>query len=136
MNERYVSSQGVNNAVELRKHTLFYFYNDDLISLHFKAISALEWLQDDFKFIAVKNPSQNLMNDYFIKSLPAIRGALAPMKEGEEVEPDQVKQFSYGGAIDFDDILFNLIKLTDKQQEWERKQVALRQQRLSNKDKK
>ena len=67
MNERYVSSHAVNNAVELRKHTLIYFFEDEHISLHFKAISALEWLQDDFVFVSVSKPSQRLMDDYFIK---------------------------------------------------------------------
>jgi hypothetical protein len=67
MNERYVSSHAVNNAVELRKHTLIYFFDDQHISLHFKAISALEWLQDDFFFVSVSKPSQRLMDDYFIK---------------------------------------------------------------------
>jgi hypothetical protein len=56
-------------------------------------VSALEWLQDDFVFMSVRNPSKNLMKDYFINKLPAIRGALAPLKEDEDVEPDQVKQF-------------------------------------------
>jgi hypothetical protein len=31
------------------------------------------------------------MRDYFIKSLPAIRGALGALKEGEEIEADNVK---------------------------------------------
>jgi len=93
INERYASNQAVNNAVELRKHTLFYFFDDEHISLQYKAVSALEWLQDDFVFMSVRNPSKTLMKDYFISSLPAIRGALAPLREGEDVEPDQVKQF-------------------------------------------
>jgi hypothetical protein len=86
MNERYVTTQAVNNAVEHKKHTLIYFFNDEHVSLHFKAISALEWLQDDFLFVSVHNPSETLMKDYFIKSLPAIRGALAPISSEEELE--------------------------------------------------
>lgn len=130
MNERYVSTQAVNNAVEHRKHTLIYFYSgDEDINIHFKAISSLEWLQDDFLFVSVRNPSQTLMKDYFINKLPAIRGALAPLREGEEIDIEQVKQFQYGGPLDFDEILFNLLKLTGKQDEYKRKQeryVALR----------
>ena len=58
------------------------------------------------------------LKDYFIKSLPAIRGALASQKE-EDNDADQVKQFQYGGKVDFDDILFNIVKLTGKSQEYE-----------------
>jgi len=122
MNERYVTTQAVNNAVEHKKHTLIYFFNNEHVSLHFKAISGLEWLQDDFFFVSVHNPSENLMKDYFIKSLPSIRGALAPLSSGEEVESDSVKQFQYGGPVDFDEILFNLLKLTNKQEEYKKKQ--------------
>ncbi len=131
MNERYVSNQAVNNAVELRKHTLILFFDEPHISLQFKAVSALEWLQDDFVFIAVRNPSELLKKDYFITKMPAVRGALASMKDDEDVEPDQVKQFQYGGKVDFDDILFNLKTLTGKQPDWERKQKALRENRLN-----
>ena len=88
INERYVSNQAVNNAVELRKHTLILFFDEPHISLQYKAISALEWLQDDFVFVSVRNPSQTLQKDYFIKKMPAVRGALAALREGEEVEPD------------------------------------------------
>ena len=131
MNERYVTTQAVNNAVEHKKHTLIYFFNDEHVSLHFKAISGLEWLQDDFFFVSVHNPSENLMKDYFIKSLPSIRGALAPLSSEEDVESDSVKQFQYGGPVDFDEILFNLLKLTNKQEEYKKKQeqfVQLRRQ--------
>ena len=61
------------------------------------------------------------MDDYFIKKLPAIRGALAPMDENEDADPDNVKQFQYGGKVDFDDIIFNLLKLTGKQKEFDKK---------------
>ena len=138
INERYASNQAVNNAVELRKHTLLYFFDDEQISLQYKAVSALEWLQDDFVFLSIRNPSKTLLKDYFIGSLPAIRGALAPLHEGEDVEPDQVKQFSYGGKPEFEDILFNLKTLTGKQKIWEQKQKELierRQQGNVNKKK-
>ncbi len=129
VNERYVSNQAVNNAVELRKHTLILFFDEPHISLQFKAVSALEWLQDDFVFASVRNPSENLKKDYFITRMPAIRGALAPLKEDEEVEAEHVKQFQYGGTVEFDDILYNLKTLTGKQKDWETKQKLLREQR-------
>lgn len=131
MNERYVTTHAVNNAVEHKKHTLIYFFNDQHVSLHFKAISALEWLQDDFLFVSVNNPSENLMKDYYINNLPSIRGALAPLSSEEDLEVDSVKQFQYGGPIDFDEILFNLLKLSNKQEEFKKKQeyyVQLRSQ--------
>ena len=129
MNERYVTTQAVNNAVEHKKHTLIYFFNDEHVSLHFKAISSLEWLQDDFLFVSVRNPSESLMRDYFIKQLPSIRGALGALKPDDEIEADSVKQFQYGGPIDFDEILFNLLKLTGKQEEYRRKQEQYVQMR-------
>lgn len=89
VNERYMSTQAINNAVELRKHTLIYFFNEGPVSLQFKAISALEWLQDDFLFVSVHEPSQALMREYYVDKLPAIRGALADEDEDE----DNVKQF-------------------------------------------
>ena len=93
INERYVDTHAVNTAVELRKNTLMYFFNEpDQVSLHFKAISALEWLQDDFTFVSVANPQPSKLQDYFISSLPAIRGALAPQtEEDDDVDPDAVK---------------------------------------------
>ena len=42
-----------------------------------------------------------------------------------------MKQFQYGGPVDFDEILFNLLKLTNKQEEFKKKQeqyVQLRRQ--------
>lgn len=44
MNERYLNTYATNNAVEHRKHTLIYFFDDERVNLHFKAISAIEWL--------------------------------------------------------------------------------------------
>jgi hypothetical protein len=93
MNERYLNTYATNNAIEHRKHTLIYFFNDEKIDLQFKALSVLEWLKEDFNFVSIYNPSKLLMEDYFIKSLPSIRGALAPLKEDEEVEPNYVQQF-------------------------------------------
>ena len=81
--------------MELRKHTLVYFFSETNkekdISYHYKALSNLEWLSEDFIFYAVRNPSDRLLKEYFIKSLPAVRGALAPMKEDEEADADSIK---------------------------------------------
>ena len=71
------------------------------------------------------------MNDYQIKGpLPVIRGALAPLVEDEDIDVESVKQFQYGGSIDFQDILFNLIKLTGKHKEYTERQKKYKDKRL------
>lgn len=85
MNERYLNTFATNNAIEQRKHTLIYFFDDEKVDLHFKSISSIEWLQEDFVFVSIHKPSKQLMADYFITKLPAIRGALTAMKD-EEVD--------------------------------------------------
>jgi hypothetical protein len=129
INERYVNTHAINNAIEHRKHTLIYFFDDEQVNLHFKALSALPYLQEDFLFISVNKPSGPLMREFFINSLPAVRGSLAPFDADEDVDPDKVKQFQYAGKVEFDDIMFNLMKLTGKEKEWQKKADALRANR-------
>jgi hypothetical protein len=46
--------------------------------------------------------------------LPAIAGILPPAPE----QPDSIRQFAYGGSINFDEILSNLLKLSGKEEEY------------------
>lgn len=93
MDEPFLNHYVVNKAVEHRKHTLIYFFDDERVSLHFKAISALEWLQDDFYFVSVMKPSLKILNEYqtISEPLPVIRGALAPLDEDEDITVETVK---------------------------------------------
>ena len=66
INERYVNTQAISNSIEHGKHTLIYFYDDEHVSLHYKALSNMEWLLEDFYFAAVYKPTKLAMNDYMI----------------------------------------------------------------------
>ena len=46
--------------------------------------------------------------------MPAIAGILPPAPE----QPDSIRQFAYGGTINFDEILANLLKLSGKEEEY------------------
>jgi hypothetical protein len=46
--------------------------------------------------------------------MPAIAGILPPAPE----QPDSIRQFGYGGTINFDEILTNLLKLSGKEEEY------------------
>lgn len=48
------------SSAQDRKWVIIYYYNDDRISLDFKAISALDIFKDDFVFMAFYNPSQEV----------------------------------------------------------------------------
>jgi len=48
----------VSAAVEEKKNVIVYFYNDERVSLHFKALSAVKYLKDDFVFMSVFDPSE------------------------------------------------------------------------------
>lgn len=97
-------------------------------------MSALDWLQEDFVFYSVAKPTQATLDEYYIKQLPAIRGAMVPtLKAGEEPDQENVPQFQYGGRIDFDDIMFNLLKLTGRQAHYQQRQKELAAQRRAGK---
>jgi hypothetical protein len=134
INEKYLSTNAVNNAIDLRKNSLIFFFDDDRVDLHFKAVSALEWLQDDFVFYSVAKPTEATLKEYYITKLPAVRGAMVPqVKDGEEPDQENVPQFQYGGKLDFDDIMFNLLKLTGKQAQYQKRQKELAEQRRTGK---
>lgn len=87
VNERYVNTQAITNAVERRKHSVIYFFDDSRIDLQFKAVSTLRWLAEDFDFMAVSKPSEAVRREFMIESLPSIRGAFAPTEE-EDADAD------------------------------------------------
>lgn len=39
-------------------------------------------------------------------------------------QPEALRQFTYGGSINYDEILMNLLKLADKEEEFENQKKA------------
>lgn len=50
--------------------------------------------------------------------MPSIAGILPPSPE----QPDSIRQFNYGGSINYDEILANLLKLSEKENEYDNMQ--------------
>jgi len=48
----------ISSAVEDKKNVIVYFYNDERISLHYKALSAVKYLHDDYVFMSIYDPSE------------------------------------------------------------------------------
>ena len=60
--EQMLSNMAINKAMEEKKNVLIYYYSDPIVSIHFKAISAVAILQDDFAFLSLANPSEEMMS--------------------------------------------------------------------------
>jgi hypothetical protein len=71
-------------AVEEKKNVVFYFYQEGRVPLHLKALSAMQILKDDFVFMSVTGPSQDLMDTFQLQKLPALAGLLPPAPEQPE----------------------------------------------------
>lgn len=110
----------INTAVEQRKHVVIYFYDRDDVSVHFKVLSSNPLLQDNFAFYSLYQPSEDLMASYNLKELPTVGGILAAETENDA----SLKQFMYGGRIDYDDMLSNLIQMSGKQDELYKQEQA------------
>jgi hypothetical protein len=70
--------------VEEKKNVVFYFYQEGRVPLHLKALSAMQILKDDFVFMSVTGPSQDLMDTFQLQKLPALAGLLPPAPEQPE----------------------------------------------------
>ena len=99
--EKIMMNVAQSYALESKKNVVFYFYQTGRVSIHIKALSAMQILKDDFVFISVTEPSQDLLDSFQIQKMPAIAGILPPAPE----QPDSIRQFAYGGTINFDEIL-------------------------------
>jgi aromatic ring-cleaving dioxygenase len=64
ISEKILSNMAINYAVEERKNVLIYYYNDERVSIHVKAVSAMSILQDKFAFLAVSAPSEQLLKGH------------------------------------------------------------------------
>jgi hypothetical protein len=76
VNDKILSNLAIAGAQEEKKYVVIYYYDDEIISLHFKAISAMSILKDKFIFLALFEPSSDLLEQLTIKTLPAIGGVL------------------------------------------------------------
>jgi hypothetical protein len=72
---------GQSHLLEEKKTVVFYFYDEGQVSLHFKALSGLSILKDDFVFMSCSNPSQQLMESLQIRSLPGVAGLIEPLED-------------------------------------------------------
>ena len=52
--------------------------------------------------------------------MPTIVGIMPPAPQ----QPEALRQFTYGGSINYDEILMNLLKLADKEEEFENQKKA------------
>lgn len=64
-------------------------------------------------FFSLYQPSEDLQTGFGLKGLPAVGGILAAESENDQ----SLKQFMYGGRIDFDEMLTNLVKMSGKEDE-------------------
>jgi hypothetical protein len=48
----------MNAAVEQRKYSVIYYYAEGTIPIHYKALSEVLILKDDFIFLALANPDE------------------------------------------------------------------------------
>ena len=110
--EKILMSVASSHALEDKKTVVFYLYEEGRVSLHVKALSVLPILKDDFVFMSVTGPSEDLMKSLQITKMPTLAGILPPPLD----QPDQIRQFTYAGSINFDEILLNLLKMTDKEE--------------------
>lgn len=116
----------MNAAVEQRKYSVIYYYDEGKISLHFKALSEMAILKEDFIFLALSNPDEQTLTSLQIKKMPALAGVIPPKNS----DSDQVQQFTYGGEINFGEILSNLVQLIGKTDEYKEMQdMSLRQKK-------
>ena len=62
--EKILNSIIIGHAVEDKKNCIIYFYNDDRISLHIKALSSLPIMKEYFVFIAVFGPAEDTLQGF------------------------------------------------------------------------
>lgn len=117
ISEKIFNNMAVSAAVEEKKNVIVYFYSDDKISLHFKALSAVKYLHDDFVFMSIFEPSEQILEAFQVRQLPAVGGILKAIGD----DATNARQFTYGGPIVFDDLLKNLLHLEGKEDDYEQK---------------
>ena len=61
VNDKILNNLAISGAKDERKFVVVYYYNDDYISIHYKAISGLSIFKDSFMFLAYHNPPQEML---------------------------------------------------------------------------
>jgi len=102
-------------SLEEHKHLIYYLYDDDKgVDINFKALSVDPWMQDDFAFVSLYNPSQQLRQGQ--PSLPTVAGFL---RMEEENEPAKMFSLNDMLKVTFLELRRTLLGLTDKQEEFD-----------------
>jgi hypothetical protein len=60
--EKIMMNVASSYALEEKKTVVFYFYETGRVSIHIKALSALNILKDEFVFMSVTQPSEEMMS--------------------------------------------------------------------------
>ena len=81
--EKILNNIVIGHAVEDKKNVIIYFYNDERISLHIKALSAMPILKEDFVFVAVYGPEAETLKGFNINQLPGVAGVIKA--EGDDI---------------------------------------------------
>lgn len=100
-----ISSIFLNNALQLRKVTLIYLYQDesDGVPLAFKSISSNPIFRENFDFIALKSPSPQTVQQFQIPKLPTIIGGIPPPPGVDATTPEgqgMVQTMIYQGSLE------------------------------------
>lgn len=59
--EKIMMNVASSYALEEKKTVVFYIYESGRVSIHLKALSGLSILKDDFVFMSVTSPSEDMM---------------------------------------------------------------------------
>lgn len=74
INENYFNELAQKYTKEENKTLIFYLYDDVKgVDINFKALSVDPWMEDDFAFVSIHNPSDKLRDG---ENLPTVAGAL------------------------------------------------------------
>ena len=115
VSDSVISSLILTNAVQLRKITLVYLYeeeNDD-VPLSYKSMSTNPIFKEHFEFVALKEPSQVTMQQFQVPKLPVIIGGIPPPEDADPESPEAqggIRSMVYQGEInDYFELLdFNI----------------------------
>ena len=117
VSDSMISSVILTNALQLRKMTLVYLYEDnsrsDEIPLAFKALSMHPRFVDNVDFVAIKNPGEMTRQQFQVRKLPIIIGGLPPPEGMDASNPEgggNIQTMVYQGDVnDFYELLsYNL----------------------------
>lgn len=74
ISEKILNNLAHQYTYEDNKNLVMYLYDDENgVDINYKALSQDSWLQDDFAFVSIYNPSEKLRNE---ETLPSVAGYL------------------------------------------------------------